>query len=83
MRELYEKLSKNREKYAAGGDSEDIASIIKEANDVLRDVKGTQEAMEDAKMFKLLCQTVPDLKSQKFTSKLMDQSMKLKVTLVH
>ena len=42
----------------AGGDSEDIASIIKEANDVLRDVKGTQEAMEDAKMFKLLCQTV-------------------------
>ena len=60
LRELYEKLSKNREKYAAGGDSEDIASIIKEANDVLRDVKGTQEAMEDAKMFKLLCQTVPD-----------------------
>ena len=58
LRELYEKLSKNREKYAAGGDSEDIASIIKEANDVLRDVKGTQEAMEDAKMFKLLCQTV-------------------------
>ena len=27
LRELYEKLSKNREKYAAGGDSEDIASI--------------------------------------------------------
>jgi len=61
LRELYEKLSKNREKYAAGGDSEDIASIIKEANDVLRDVKGTQEAMEDAKMFKLLCQTVREM----------------------
>ena len=58
LRELYEKLSKNREKYAAGGDSEDIATIISEANEVLRDVKGTQEAMEDAKMFKLLCQTV-------------------------
>ena len=58
LRELYEKLSKNREKYAAGGDGEDIAAIIQDANRVLSDVRGTQEAMEDAKMFKLLCQTV-------------------------
>ena len=76
LRELYEKLSKNREKYAAGGDSEDIASIIKEANDVLRDVKGTQEAMEDAKMFKLLCQTVPD--SERFCKDINFKRIKLR-----
>jgi len=61
LRELYEKLSKNREKYAAGGDGEDIAAIIQDANRVLSDVRGTQEAMEDAKMFKLLCQTVREM----------------------
>ena len=60
LRELYEKLSKNREKYAAGGDGEDIAAIIQDANRVLSDVRGTQEAMEDGKMFRLLCQLVPN-----------------------
>ena len=58
LRELHGKLSKMREKYAADGTSEDITDIIREANEALADVRGTQEAMEDAKMFKLLCQTV-------------------------
>jgi len=61
LREIYEKLSQKKEKYAAGVDSEEIGEIIKEANDVLGQVRGTQEAMEDAKMFKLLCQTVREM----------------------
>lgn len=61
LRDLYEKLSQNKEKYAAGGDNEEISNIIKEANEVLGQVRGTQEAMEDAKMFKLLCQTVREM----------------------
>ena len=47
-----------REKYAADGASEDITDIIREANEALTDVRGTQEAMEDGKMFRLLCQLV-------------------------
>ena len=58
LRELHGKLSKMREKYAADGTSEDITDIIREANEALTDVRGTQEAMEDGKMFRLLCQLV-------------------------
>ena len=32
---------------------QEISEIIKEANEVLSQVRGTQEAMEDAKMFKV------------------------------
>jgi len=61
LREIYEKLQQNKEKLAAGGDNSEIETIIQEANEVLSQVRGTQEAMEDAKMFKLLCQIVREM----------------------
>ena len=40
---------------------EDFSDILQEANQILKDVKGTQEAMEDAKMFRMLCQKVREM----------------------
>ena len=40
---------------------EDFSNILTEANQILKDVKGTQEAMEDAKMFLMLCLKVRDM----------------------
>jgi len=61
LRDMYEKLQARREKFTAGEDSEEFASVLKEANEILAQVKGTQEAIEDAKMFKLLCQSVREM----------------------
>jgi len=58
---IYERLKIHKEKNVAGGENGDINEIIKEANEVLGKVRGTHEAMEDAKMFKLLCQTVREM----------------------
>ena len=41
--------------------SEDFSNILTEANQILKDVKGTQEAMEDAKMFLMLCLKVRNM----------------------
>ena len=43
--------------------AQEIGEIIKEANDVLGQVRGTQEAMEDAKMFKVII-TLQSLSNQ-------------------
>ena len=55
---MYEKLQANRDKYTAGTENEEFSNLLKEANDILSQVKGTQEAIEDAKMFRLLCRGV-------------------------
>ena len=54
LRDLYGKLK-------SGLDNEDISAIMTEANDVLKEVKGTHEAMEDAKMFRMLCHKVREM----------------------
>jgi len=61
LREMYEKLQANRDKYTAGTENEEFSNLLKEANDILAQVKGTQEAIEDAKMFRLLCQSVREM----------------------
>jgi len=61
LRDMYEKLQANRDKYTAGTENEEFSSLLKEANDILAQVKGTQEAIEDAKMFRLLCQSVREM----------------------
>ena len=61
IRDMYEKLKNNKDKFASGTDNEGISAIMNEANDVLKEVKGTHEAMEDAKMFRLLCQLVREM----------------------
>ena len=58
---MYEKLQANRDKYTAGTENEEFSKLLKEANDILSQVKGTQEAIEDAKMFRLLCQSVREM----------------------
>ena len=58
---MYEKLQANRDKYTAGTENEEFSNLLKEANDILSQVKGTQEAIEDAKMFRLLCQSVREM----------------------
>ena len=49
---MYEKLQQNREKFTSETDSEEFNHIMNEANEILKEVKGTQEAHEDAKMFR-------------------------------
>lgn len=61
LREMYEKLQEHKDKFTAGEDSDEFAGLLKEANEILASVKGTQEAIEDAKMFKLLCQSVREM----------------------
>jgi len=61
LRDMYEKLQANRDKYTAGTENEEFSNLLKEANDILSQVKGTQEAIEDAKMFRLLCQSVREM----------------------
>jgi len=61
LREMYEKLQQNREKFTSETDSEEFNHIMNEANEILKEVKGTQEAHEDAKMFRLLCQLVREM----------------------
>ena len=39
----------------------ELELILDEAKGVVREVKGTQEAMEDAKMFRMLCQVVKEV----------------------
>jgi len=61
LRDMYDKLQANREKYTSETDSEEFSLIMNEANEILKEVKGTQEAHEDAKMFRLLCQLVREM----------------------
>lgn len=61
LRDMYEKLQANREKYTAGAENEEFSNLLTEAKDILASVKGTQEAIEDAKMFRLLCQSVREM----------------------
>jgi len=58
LRDLHDKLLLCKDGTIEG---EDFNSILQEANQILKDVKGTQEAMEDAKMFRMLCQKVREM----------------------
>ena len=42
----------------SGVKDDEFHQVIQEAQDVLKDVRGTTEAIEDAKLFKMLCQQV-------------------------
>ena len=61
LREIYDTLLLKRDKITSGTENEDLTKIINEANEILKEVKGTHEAMEDAKMFRLLCQLVREM----------------------
>jgi len=61
LREMHDKLTQHKDKFTAGEDTEEFAALLQEANQILNSVKGTQEAIEDAKMFKLLCQSVREM----------------------
>jgi len=61
LRDMHDKLMQFKDKFTAGENSEEFAEILQEANQILNSVKGTQEAIEDAKMFKLLCQSVREM----------------------
>ena len=56
LRDLHDKLLHSKD-----GAAEDFNLILQEATQILKDVKGTQEAMEDAKMFRMLCQKVREM----------------------
>jgi len=58
IREIYEKLQAGKDKFNAADPDNAFANILAEAKEVVTKVKGTQEAIEDAKMFRLLCSTV-------------------------
>ena len=44
--------------FLSGVKDDEFHQVIQEAQDVLKDVRGTTEAIEDAKLFKMLCQQV-------------------------
>jgi len=61
IRTIYEKLMAGRDKFSAADENREFAAILAEAKNVVSKVKGTQEAIEDAKMFRLLCATVKEM----------------------
>ena len=56
LRDLHDKLINRKD-----GEGDNFNLILMEAEQILKDVKGTQEAMEDAKMFRMLCQKVREM----------------------
>jgi len=59
---IYDKLVEAKEKINSGESGlSELELILDEAKGVVREVKGTQEAMEDAKMFRMLCQVVKEV----------------------
>jgi len=61
LRMLREKLGENKDKIKRGADNEEIKQMLDEAKNIVNNIKGTQEAIEDAKWFKDLCQFVREL----------------------
>ena len=56
LRSLREKIRKFKP-----GDGTDFNVLLAEAKDILPQVRGTEEAMEDSKMFMELCQKVNEI----------------------
>jgi len=58
IREMTERMNEIRK---SGVKDDEFHQVIQEAQDVLKDVRGTTEAIEDAKLFKMLCQQVREM----------------------
>ena len=61
IRILNEKLNENKDKIKRGGDNEELKQLLDEATNIVNNIRGTHEAIEDAKLFKALCQLVREL----------------------
>jgi len=61
IRSIYQKLLDGKDRFTATDETNEFKNILKEAKSVVHKVKGTQEAIEDAKMFRLLCHTVKEM----------------------
>ena len=61
IRDILKRLEENKDKIKTGGENDEFRGLLEAAKDIITGVKGTQEAIEDAKMFRALCQTVREL----------------------
>ena len=62
IREIYQRLQERKDQRKSGEvNEEELQGLLEEAKDVVSGVKGTQEAIEDAKMFRALCQLVREI----------------------
>ena len=63
IRDIYQRLLAEKDNIKNGnrGNSEVLGGLLNEAKDIVSRVKGTQEAIEDAKMFRELCKTVREM----------------------
>ena len=61
IRDIYDQLLKNRERFRAGEDSELFYQLLGQAQALLVDVKETAEMQEDSKLFRLLTTLVREM----------------------
>ncbi len=61
IRKLNEDLLEKKDKIKSGNDNDEFKKLLKEATEIVREVRGTQEAIEDGKLFRALCQTVREI----------------------
>jgi len=63
IRDIFQRLLEEKDKIKSGnaGESEVLGGLLQEAEEVVAGVRGTHEAIEDAKMFRELCKTVREL----------------------
>jgi len=61
IRSIYQMLLDGKDRFTATDESDEFKNILAQAKNIVTKVKGTQEAIEDAKMFRLLCHTVKEM----------------------
>ena len=61
--DMYRRLQEFREKMRNGAevDNDELKTLLGDAKDIVSEIKGTQEAIEDAKMFNAFCQIVREI----------------------
>jgi len=61
IRSIYQMLLDGKDRFTATDENHEFKDILSQAKNIVSKVKGTQEAIEDAKMFRLLCHTVKEM----------------------